>query len=101
MTAANPHTALIAAGYRMGRRPSPGGRCNDPAPGVPGFVLDTGWNDDAGTRCTMVDHYGPGREAAMAAYAAALTAAGVITRLVPRRRLASKTVLRWEREVQA
>ncbi len=35
------------------------------------------------------------------AYAAAMTAAGVVTRLVPRRRLATKTVLRWEREVGA
>ncbi len=75
----------------MGQRPSPGGRCNDPAPGAPGFVLDVAMRN--GARCMVVDHQGPGRASSLTAYAAALQAAGFEATVEPRSPFVAKRVV--------
>lgn len=87
----NPYTVLVSAGHKRGERPSPGGRATYAAAGVPGFVLET-WTGAAG-RYTLVDHQGPGREAALAQYAADLTAGGFTVEVAPKSDYVAKRVV--------
>lgn len=92
-------SVLTAAGFTWGERPSPGGRAMDSAKGTAGFVMDSGVCHVGMNlvRWKIVDHQGPGRDAALAGYKAALTAAGYRCEVAPKTAHVKKLVLHVER----
>lgn len=94
----NPMRVLWRAGFLLGVRPSPGGRCNDSARGVAGFVLDVGMTPlPNSVRYDIVDHVGSGRGEALARYAAALTAAGFTVEIAAKSERVAKRVIHVRR----
>lgn len=71
-----PHAALAAAGFKPGRFAAHGETVWDGAT-VPGFVAKRRVDYRVAGYLATIDHAGKGRAAAMAQYAATLTAAGI------------------------
>ena len=86
-----PGDVLCGAGFDSGTRASPGGRLSDATKAVPGYVVDTvGWGTDVHM---IVDHIGTKREAALAGYAAALTAVGYRCEVAAKSEVVAKRVV--------
>ena len=86
-----PSRVLNAAGERAGQLAYPGGRDRDPAPAVPGYVVDfdSADNDPHAT----VEHVGKGRDAALVRYRQALETAGFVATIGPKRSWLKKPVV--------